>query len=236
MGFHYHFPLRIIVTTLITVGWFLFMETSVVNSLCNDGFTPFVRHFTNWSWVIQMTFFYILISGLFSWDELFEVSTLYLLLPSWGVSWIVFVLVLVLELKDGNFVLNSVIFYKSGEVFFGNALFHFIPPLIYTIIIIGWLPEIKLVFMDNSTDEWGFWIYSVVSPLVPMAIYSLIFDFQDVYKTNLPFYQGFIISLIVSLVTNTITIWCLTKYGSDRTVMYTKKKINKHQQIENTTN
>lgn len=210
-------PLRIIGTLIISLGWFFFMLSSFVHSIADGDLETFVSHFTNWSWTIQMVFYYFLNIGFLFSDRLLDCVVSVFFIPVWGMSWIVAILVLLLELRNGNFVLDSVIYHKSGLVFFGNDLYHFIPPVIFGLIVIGMSTEFTDVFKDilkKRTKTWIGWIgimaYLLLSPLVAIGIYMLIYDYKVIYQTSMPIYQGILISVSVSFIVDMTMYWILT--------------------------
>lgn len=215
------FPLRIKVILFIIYSWILIMLASVIDSITFGFVDDFVKHFTNWAWTLEMIFFFLLVTGWIGSDLLFEIMCKYFLLPLWGLSWIVFVLVLALVLRDGNFVLRYLVKHKSGWVFFGNAFYHYIPPILFSIIFVGMSVEIHAVFNKWTKDfVWTkieyvlMFIYlTYLAPLFVMCLYAIIFDYKKIYDTTMPLYLGLIICLIVLTIFNGLGFILLTQHN-----------------------
>ena len=179
----------------------------------------FIKMFTNWSWSLQVVFYYLFGFG-FSFSEMvLKFCIVYLMIPVWGTIWIVYGLVLIIILNNGNFILELVGQYSSGVVFFGNALFHYIPPLILIHFFLNYMSACKIIMSNSSfyiENPRFFWIYQIYSPFLIMLIYFSIFDYREVYGVSInPFYLGAIAFFIVTFSSGNLLHLLLKKKNKD---------------------
>lgn len=198
--------IKILFLMVIIIMWYIILLTVTYDKIMRSGLFSYFQYFTNWSWSIQTIFYFFLMSGILFNNELFEFMIISCLLPVWGVIWTIYVIVLVLILEDASFILNNIGIYKAGIVFFGNALFHYIPPIILAIVIFILKKNIRQIFQrykpKNSIYLVFYTIIQIYSPILIMGLYSLIFDYTLVYNSNLKIWKGIIISILTQTVFN----------------------------------
>jgi hypothetical protein len=187
---------------IVILSWLLLLIAAAVEKICTTGAKDYFRHFTNWSWTGQIFFYYFLLVGLTGNKHLNKFLIQWILIPIWGMVWIVFVLVLIMILNNGRFILRYIGHYEPGVVFFGNALFHYIPLVVLIMIVATIRLETRTHLRKLVPKRWG-WklvlitLWEVYSPLALLGIYSSFNNVSEIYETDIPVWAGTILALII---------------------------------------
>lgn len=168
---------------LIWLGVLLYVA---IDKIITSGLEDYFNYFTNWSWSIQIIFYYLLGVAVLLEGALFKFCCEYLLLPVTGITLLIYVVVMVLVLINPNFILEHIGEYSAGMVFFGNALFHYVPPFILVLFIFICSKKIKSALRENEKPrDYRDYLYQVYSPLIVVSFYRICNDYREVYRIKL---------------------------------------------------
>lgn len=191
--------MKVIVFFLLFV-WLLVLLYVLIEKVLHSGLDDFFQFFTNWSWSLQIILYYLLTSSLILGEELLSFCFIYLLIPCSGITFVVFGIVLLLILNDPAFILEYIGEYSAGVVFFGNALFHYIPPVILLFFIIVNCDIIRTtIAREIKTFSIWIFIYQVYSPLIIISIYRITVNYKEVYSIDIN--DGYLILMALLILT-----------------------------------
>ena len=201
----------------LQVMWATLMAAGAVLKIIEYGMHAYVRHYTNWSWTLQILFYYgsiatpFILAGLIHPNSRLGYATQVVLvvgfLPLNGVVWSVMGLVSVLLGTNSPFLTNVFTELAPSIVMLGNDLYHVWPVIG---ILIFYIVYNKFVhFSINGVYAHGailgnawllmlFLLYEAfVGSLASMASYGLIFNPQEVYQTDVPIGVGVGVVLLI---------------------------------------
>jgi hypothetical protein len=200
----------------LQITWATWMAIAAIAKLSEYGFGEYVKHYTNWSWTLQVLFYYstlgvpFLLGGLMDIDSAAGDLTLLLVgiafLPLHGIVWSVLALVSVMLATKAELFLDVLEEVAPTLVMLGDSIYHFWPVLAILIYYIAYRRVINVALnrvivrqqlYRSSFRLLLFILYQAFGgSLFSVAVYTLIFDVQEVYKTDVPFAAGVAVVLL----------------------------------------
>lgn len=198
-------------TTAQAIWLFLMLVAAVAKA----GVLAYVSHLTNWAWT-EYLFFYALtlataciLQGFVDPDGPLGLFTQAMIVifffPIVGLSFTVLVLVTVLFATSPEFLADVLLNRPAGLVFIGNDIYHFYTVLFAAAFYIMFHKVVhfslnsvlvKYELMDNPLKLLIFLGFQAYSPLLLMALYASIFDFQVQYSTDISPVVGVVIAVL----------------------------------------
>jgi hypothetical protein len=196
--------------------WVLLKVVAVLQKVIEHGIVPYVRHFTNWSWTLQLIFYALTLGaapvrfGLVSANSALGRFTRTVivvgLFPINGIVFTVMFGVSVLLGTGSPFLSEFLTKYPPEIVFLGNDLFHFWPIVVLLIYYIVYRKLVlfslnrvvsQLHLLDSPVRFSVFVLYLAYGgAIVALGIYSVLFDPRVVYETDLSIASGFLVALV----------------------------------------
>lgn len=199
--------------------WTIVLLSGAIGKLVNHGFLNYVRHYTNWSWTLQLLFWGGTLAAPFVQSGIvrpnsplgsFTRTVIVLgLFPLFGVVTTVMTLVFVLLGTMSDFITDIFQVMAPQIVIIGNDLFHMIP---FVTLLLFWLFYHKLVFYSlnqvaarynvaSDALRLTLWIAyeGFFGAAISLAFYSLLFDARQVYETEIPFVTGAALAVFIIL-------------------------------------
>jgi len=193
--------------------WTLFLLGAAVAKIFEFGAFQYTRHYTNWSWTLQMLFFAATLgapfvqlgfapprSGLGQWTTTILVLAFF---PLLGVVTTVALLVWVLLGTNSPFITDIFERVPPQIVILGNDLYHMIPVFSLLVFLLVYKKLIYFAVNRAAADSnmarsvarlTTFIAYeSLLGAGISLAIYALIFDAQEVYETQLSVGAGIVL-------------------------------------------
>lgn len=178
--------------------WVLLLTAAAVYKIVESGVASYVRHFTNWSWTLQIAF-YALTLPYPRQPNFLAIVMLLLFVPVASIVWNVAILVFIM-LADGPAFLPALFeVMQPGIVVLGNDLFHVVPllALVFYYFLHRPLVRLALVRYYYFNNPWFgsqhdyvsflslFLLQVYVWPALPVLLYMVFFDPHQVYDTTL---------------------------------------------------
>jgi len=200
------------------IAWPTLMLSFAVAKTWRFGVVSYVSHFTNWSWTLQILFFYgtalapFVSTGFIAPDSAAGAWTrTVIVLGLWPLIGIVFSVMYAVSylLGTGSHFLSDIfVKYPPEIVFIGNDLVHFWPIVTLLIFFIVYNKLVAFAFNDvlarrrlvrSAVRFTAFIVYQAYAGAgIAVAIYALLFDPRIVYKTNQTIAEGTLV-LAISL-------------------------------------
>lgn len=195
---------------LVQLSLVFFMFTVALAKIIEHGIYPYICHFTNWSWTLQLLFYTLtlpapfVLLGFLSTHNVFarlSQTTLFIgFFPLHGIVWTVMMAVTVLLGTKSPFLTDIFNIYPPEIVIIGNDLFHSYPVLVLLIYTIAYrrllFYAINRVIARKAIldDPWRFgtllFYQAYFGAGTALAVYTVIFDPRRVYRTELPVLGG----------------------------------------------
>lgn len=202
--------------------WASWMLAATVLKMAEFGAYEFVRHYTNWSWLLQMLFYFgsigapLLLTDLLNVNSCAGEFTLHVLVfgffPLNGVVWSVLVLVSVMLATKAELFADVLAEIAPTWVMLGDSVYHFWPVLVILVYFIAYrrvlYVALNRVFarqrLYDSSVRLSIFVLlqAFVGTLLSMLFYGMLFDPQKVYKTDVPPGLGVLVVLLTLLVVN----------------------------------
>ena len=199
-----------LVLATLQVIWACWMAAAAVVKIAEYGGHEYVRHYTNWSWTLQALFYFatapiaFVLVGVVDAHSVLGEFVLGILvvgfLPLHGIVWFVLTLVSLLLATKAELFADVLAELAPTWVMLGDSVYHFWPVLAlllyytaYRRVIYVALNRVyaRQVLYSSPVRLTIFVLYqSFAGSLFSLAAYSLIFDPQAVYKTDVPFGFG----------------------------------------------
>lgn len=190
--------------------WTIVILSAAVGKLINHGFFNYVRHYTNWSWTLQLLFFAATLAapfiqhGFISHKSALGSFTQTVLVlgffPLFGVVTTVMALVNVLLGSMSDFITDIFAVMPAQIVIIGNDLFHNWP---FTNMLIFAFAYHRLLYhsLNRVAAHFGvaydalrltlwFAYEGFFGTILSLLLYALLFDPRQVYETDIPFETG----------------------------------------------
>jgi len=198
------------------IAWPTLMLSFAVAKTWRFGVVSYVSHFTNWSWTLQILFFYgtalapFVSTGFIAPDSAAGAWTrTVIVLGLWPLIGIVFSVMYAVSylLGTGSHFLSDIfVKYPPEIVFIGNDLVHFWPIVTLLIFFIVYNKLVAFAFNDvlarrrlvrSAVRFTAFIVYQAYAGAgIAVAIYALLFDPRIVYKTNQTIAEGTLVLAI----------------------------------------
>jgi hypothetical protein len=217
----------------------LILLLAALGKVVEFGLHGHVTHFTNWSWTFQTLFYFgtlaapLLVAGLA--DPHSSIGTLTQLLivlfffPLHGIVWVVVIVVQVLLGTDADFLADLLTELPPTLVMLGNDVFHFWPVIFVLLFALGYGKLIAFAFND-TLNRYGvlrspvrttiFVLYQAYAGTgIAVAMYSVVFNPQQVYRTDIHVLIGVGVAALVLTVFNLLPLLLLLdvlRVGTDR--------------------
>lgn len=161
-----------------------------------------MTHYTNWNWIILITFLFLSVICAFDSTRRAELNLLsFFYLPVLTSNTIVFYIVLIILHDNPDILLDeSTLFggtYYIGNVFVYNALLHNFPYIVilyYSVLMLDRLCKayhVSFYLFDSYWYKAVFIVYQILSSIFLPVLYDLIFDIRTTYGlTTSPFVVG----------------------------------------------
>lgn len=215
-------PLWVIsIIVLVHLAWTALLIGSFVEKVRMAGLDDVLEHFTNWSLAFQI-FFYSLTLILLISEDLFQKALLCFFFPLHGVVWIVFILINIVLNINPDVLEQYFKKFSIGFVLSANEFLHSVP--IMVILMFAFYHRCSLTavlryyYQVVATDgEQRFWfvIYQSFAPLILLGLYDSVYNPNDVYevsKSDFPPWAGWVVSIGVCLVVNTLPVMFIVTY------------------------
>lgn len=192
------------------IVWATWMTAAAVVKIAEYGGHEFVRHYTNWSWALQALFYFatapvpFVLVGVIDADSTvgnFVLNVLVIgFLPLHGVVWFVLTLVSLLLATKAELFNDVLAEIAPTWVMLGDSVYHFWPVVGLLLYYIAYRRVIYVALnrvyarqrlYESAPRLSVFLLYEAFAgSLFSLAVYSLLFDPQSVYKTDLAFGLG----------------------------------------------
>lgn len=183
---------------------FLLLAAFAFGKIVEFGFFAYIQHFTNWSWSLQIFFYFSTLAapfisvGLIRHDSAIGRFTLFIIVALFfavnGIVWVVVVVVSVLLGTNSPFLTDIFEKLPPTIVMLGNDVFHFWP-LVF--ILVYYIMYHRLIYFAINRALNGTNVLRSPSRTLVFIIYeayfftgsflfaySLLFDPHEVYKTD----------------------------------------------------
>lgn len=201
---------------------FLLLASFAVGKIIEFGFYAYIQHFTNWSWSLQIFFYFATLAvpflqvGLLRADGALGrfstviVVSLFFLLN--GIVWVVVVVVSVLLGTNSPFLTDVFEKLPPTIVMLGNDVFHFWP-LIFILVFYIFYYRYLFFAMNRALNATAvlrspvrttiFIVYQAYFATgFALLAYSLLFDPHEVYKTDVWTGGGILVAFLALTVFN----------------------------------
>ena len=197
---------RVILAGLFTAAQtalVLLMTGASIAKIAMDGWLVFVQHYTNWSWLMQTTFYALtlpapLIVALGITDSRLSAQAGVVALffvPLWGIVSAVLLLVIIMLLTGAEFLKSFAQQVPIAVIVVGNEVFHFFTVL----LLFAWAVasqrlvywSLNQLFAQRVVHQrpliyWSLVAYQMlIGSAITLLVYTAIFDPQVVYETDL---------------------------------------------------
>jgi len=198
--------------------WIVFTVAAATEKIEHNTFHDYIRHFTNWSWSLQILFYALTWLGFLWPDFLYSVIVIFFFI-TWGTIWVVAILVQCLILTDSNFIMQYVRQYSAGLVIFGNDLYHLFPVVVILIFAFVLKQEIhnafRWAYADIREPGWliALGVLQIFSPIILLLLYISIFDPMKVYNAKISPGQGAFVALATLIFFSGFAYWFFGGFG-----------------------
>jgi hypothetical protein len=210
----------------VQIVWASWMLAAAAFKISEYGAYEFVRHYTNWSWMLQTLFYFasagapFMLAGLVDVNSCFGDATLTAIglgfLPLNGVVWSVLVLVSVMLATKAELFTDVLKELAPTWVMLGDSIYHFWPVLALLLYFIAYRKVVYVALnrifarqrlYASAFRLTVFLLYeSVFGTALSFAIYGLLFNPQKVYKTDLPVGLGVLVVLLTLQLINALPL------------------------------
>lgn len=215
--------LMLVVTQIAWASWMLVAAALKIGEF---GLFEFVRHYTNWSWLLQVVFYFsttpapLMLVGLVDVNSCLGDLTLGVLalgfFPLNGVVWSVLVLVSVMLATKAELFVDVLNEMAPTWVMLGDSIYHFWPVLVLLLYFIAYRKLIYVALnrvyarqrLYTSPVRLTFFLLyqAFVGTLFSFAVYGVLFNPQKVYKTELPAGLGILVVLLTLQAVNAVPL------------------------------
>jgi len=205
-----------LLVTAAQLGWATLMLGAAVFKLADSGAASYVRHYTNWSWTLQLLFYYasapapllvaLRVRG--AWRDATLAVVAFGLLPLNGVVWVVASVVSVLLASGHSFIDRYFAEHAPSLVVLGNDVYHLFP-LVALLLYVVFNARIALYAVNEllRAERCVFFLYAAYGgTLISLLVYLALFDPHVVYSTELPFAVGGALALFVLTAVNALPL------------------------------
>lgn len=199
---------------VIQILWIIFIVAAATEKIEHNTWGDYIRHFTNWSWTLQILFYSLTWLGFWYPDLLYAVLVVFFFV-TWGTIWVVLTLVVALILTDAHFIMQYVKRYSAGVVIFGNDLYHVFPVIVILLFAFALKQELHNAFRWALEDiKSNFWravigIVQIFSPIILLLMYISIFDPVQVYNARISPVMGAVIAVVTLILASGFAYWYL---------------------------
>lgn len=198
--------------TFAQLGWATLMLAAAAFKIAESGVNSYVRHYTNWSWTLQLLFYYasapapllVALRDRSGWRDAALAVVAFGLLPLNGVVWVVASVVNVLLASGHSFIDSYFVEHAPSLVVLGNDVYHLFP-LVALLLYVVFNARIAFYAVNELlvAERRGFFLYLAYGgTLISLLTYLALFDPHEVYSTDLPFaFGGAFALLVLTLVT-----------------------------------
>lgn len=210
----------------VQIAWASWMLAAAALKIAEYGAYEFVRHYTNWSWLLQTAFYFasagapFLLAGLVDVNSCLGDLTLTVIglafLPLNGIVWSVLVLVSVMLATKAELFADVLKELAPTWVMLGDSIYHFWPVLAIVLYFIAYRKVVYVALnrifarqrlYSSAFRLTLFLLYeSFAGTALSFAIYGLLFNPQKVYKTDLPAGLGVLVVLLTLQVINALPL------------------------------
>jgi hypothetical protein len=212
--------------TILQVIWATWMAAAAMLKIIEYGMYQYVMHYTNWSWTLQIFFYFgslavpFILAGLIHPEsrlgQFTQLVVIIGFLPLNGVLWGVMVLVNALLGTNSPFLTNVFTQLTPSIVMLGNELFHVWPVLVILIYYIVYRKFIHYSYNSVYAScalldcAWRLVIFlfyeGFFGTVLSAFTYGIIFDPCIVYSSNLPISVGIGIGLVTLVFVNLVPL------------------------------
>ena len=218
-----------LVLAVVQLSVALLLLLAALGKILEFGVHGHVSHFTNWSWSLQTFFYFTTLGapfiqlGLIDADSPLGVLTQTLLVllffPLNGVVWVVVIVVQVLLGTDAAFLVELLLELPPTLVMLGNDVFHFWP-IIFVLLYALAYGKLILYAHNKTLNRFGavnsgvrlafYVLYQAFGgTAIAVLMYSVIFNPQQVYKTDIHVLVGIVIAAAVLALFNLVPLLLL---------------------------
>jgi len=202
--------------TFAQLTWATLMLAAAVFKAAESGLGSYVRHYTNWSWTLQLLFYYasapapllVAVRDRSRWRDAALAVVAFGVLPLNGVVWLVASVVNVLLASGHSFIDQYFDQHAPSLVVLGNDVYHLFP---LVALLLYFALNARIVFFALNAllraERLGFYLYAAYGgTLISLLAYLALFDPQKVYSTDLPFAVGGAFAALVLTVINALPL------------------------------
>lgn len=185
--------------------WAFTMLAGIVLKIADSGVHSFVKHYTNWSWTLQMLFYFATAPAplLIAYDNNKSLLAKFVsfvvgiaFVPLVGIVFVVAGLVMILLGTRSQFLVVLFQEHAPSFVMLGNDVYHFIPIIaLLAYGLINWHFVLYSVnWLLNRRSRWLIALYLAYGgPAISLLWYVTFFNPQVVYQTDIGFLPGAVI-------------------------------------------
>lgn len=194
-------------------GWMLLVVVQLVLTLCvwAVGVILLAYHhynmtmYTYWSFTIVAFTYLLLSAALFVEGRLLAATLLFVLPVALGTTFGVCLLIVVAVQLNGNIFMSAITGDTgSGDVHSGDFILHTLPFLGTLILLVAGLQRYvsavltacAATWSPRSPARWLYVAYFLLAPLVPMFVYTFVFDPAVQYPTGIPTWVLWLVVLL----------------------------------------
>lgn len=202
--------------TFAQLGWATLMLAAAVFKIAESGVNSYVRHYTNWSWTLQLLFYYasapapllVALRKHGAWRNVTLAVVAFAFLPLNGVVWVVASVVNLLLASGHSFIDEYFEQHAPSLVVLGNDVYHLFP-LVALLLYLVFNARVVFFALNQllAGERRGFFLYLAYGgTLISLLTYLALFDPHVVYSTDLPFAAGGLFALLVLTLVNAIPL------------------------------
>ncbi len=178
---------------ILHVLWVLLLWIGFVAKLIQQGIPTFFMFFTNWAWVFYVVFYSITLS-----PRIRKQSHIIVVWFIHGTAWVVYIFISLILFYNPNILLENKDL-PLGFVFNLDRFFHIFPVFAILIYLIVYY-RTEIIRTRITLLEF---IISVWSPVIPLFLFSLLFDIRVIYGIfHLNIVTGTILALFILTIFN----------------------------------
>jgi len=217
--------LELWIFSVIQFVWILIMSFALIYKACGTELIDIVKHFTNWSWVLQIIFYSLTLVGYY-WQAVYDSTINALFFMVNGTVWLVFAIIIYMVLHNSRVITQYFEQYDAGIVIAGNTLFHTATVIFLLLFIIVNREYIArsisraIGAKDSFLLRYCIFMYQCYFSTVLFTFaYLLFFDPRRVYSFDVNLFGPAAVVIFVLTLVNLIP-YTLIVYGNQITDLF----------------